>query len=258
MNTEDVCAFIDALSHKEVAEIGATLDRLGDEAILLTYPQPQEWPWPRQFAYRRECFCVAPAGIGESLNVLAELSGEHVVNLFDPCVEEVVAQTLPRHHVLSWFSSLLARDLNEASASFQVLSQDVQEVRSPSDQLRFDSLRGISHLNPRQDRSIHNFYVRAGDGSVASKGQLIYLSGDRAYISDMFTAPELRRQGYCTAIVRALERKAWELGARRIILAPGLEAARIGLYERYGYTPSATRAVLIRASADSGDLPSVA
>lgn len=258
MNAEDVRAFVGALTHKEATELGATLERFGDETTLLTYPQPQEWSWPRQFAYRRECFCVAPTCIDQCLNTLAELSGEHVVNLFSPGVEEALSHTLPGHHVLAWYSSLLARDLDAVPALFQGRGKDVQEVRSPSDQSRFDSLRGISHPNPRPDPSIHNFYACDDEGSVAAKGQLIYLGEDRAYISDMFTVPERRRRGYCTAIIEALERKARELGARRTVLAPGLEASRIGLYELYGYAPSATRAVLVRASADLGETPSVA
>ena len=70
--------------------------------------------------------------------------------------------------------------------------------------------------------------------------------GDQtAYISDLFTDPAFRRQGWCSSMMAVLEEKARSLGATRAVLAPGLEQLEIQLYERYGYSRTAERAVLI-------------
>lgn len=49
----------------------------------------------------------------------------------------------------------------------------------------------------------------------------------------------------CTAVLSRLEGKARSLGAKQVCLAPGLEVATFGLYEKYGCTVMGSRAVLI-------------
>lgn len=61
----------------------------------------------------------------------------------------------------------------------------------------------------------------------------------------MFTIPEHRRKGLCSAIMSAIESKALLLGATHACLAPGHEVASFDLYEKYGYTTVGIRSVLI-------------
>ncbi len=93
-----------------------------------------------------------------------------------------------------------------------------------------------------RDGSIHQIFAMDGDRAVATGGVLFFTyppshvnkSGRIAYITNMFTAPEYRRQGIATAILAMLEDEARARGVSQAKLG----ATRWGrsVYEKAGYT----------------------
>jgi|GEM_PF-5440342 len=244
MNSDDVHAFVRCLCHKEAAETGAKV--LKKEGLThLAYESELSWAWPRQFEYKAEYFCESPLDPATTLSEIGRDDAEHVVNIFHPEIA-VVAEQLDLGHTLAWTSTLMARNLNRPWPRARSIAALPIEVRTAQEKDIADSLRGISNAPSDFNDQIHNFYVEQ-NGAAIAKGQLVYLGGDRAYISDMFTLPEHRRHGHCNALMAALESKGRSLGATRIVLAPGLEAVRFCIYDRYGYQQSAVRAVIIRS-----------
>lgn len=82
MKVEAVLSFIHSLAHREKSEVAAVIRSHGSTTEV-SYRNPLDWPWPRQFAYTSEFFCI---GLGS--NALSEVKeapthlGEHVANLF--------------------------------------------------------------------------------------------------------------------------------------------------------------------------------
>lgn len=85
--------------------------------------------------------------------------------------------------------------------------------------------------------------ARASEGQAIACGGLRPLS-DEVYgpatveVKRMYAAPEARGTGVATAVLRALEAEARELGAHRIVLETGTgQPDAVRFYEREGYTP---------------------
>ena len=240
MNVEDAKAFARALGHRESIEGAASLAISGN-IVSLQYHMALQWPWPRQFAYCLEYVAVASAAeLAESIDSGQEL----VVSLFHPDLEvqeEILEESgLTR----AWLSPIMGRDLSQACPRLPSPHIEICEVTSRKDRLRFNSVQGISNHSETLDDHIHYFYIEL-EAKVVAKGQLIYLGDGTAYISDLYTSRSHRQQGLCTAMMSVLEDKARSLGAERAVLAPGLEQIKMKLYERFGYSCTATRSVLI-------------
>lgn len=244
MEYNAVHAFIRSLAHRERVEVGATVREIG-MTTEIRYASALDWPWPRQFAYTREFFSEgSPSESLEAIRGGTAKTEEHVVNFFSPKLDSEVAKFVEAGYVQAWVSDVLGRNLSKQLARPLVTGVAVCEVVSPEDMERYASLPGISNPGAARDSSIHNFYAVSG-GEVIAKGQLVYLSGEVGYVSDMFTKTEHRRKGLCTVIMSAIESKALLLGATHACLAPGFEVASFGLYEKYGYTKVGIRSVLI-------------
>ena len=94
-----------------------------------------------------------------------------------------------------------------------------------------------------QDGSHTAYLVFDGDRFVGAGGVSYYRvmptyhnpSGEKAYIMNMYTAPDHRRRGIALKTLDLLVRDARSRGVRAI----SLEATEMGrpLYERYGFTP---------------------
>lgn len=240
MHTPDALAFIKALTYREVTE-GVAAAASSGNVVELCYSSDLAWPWPREFTYRREYLAVA-----EASEVAAVIDREHeiVVNLFHPDVTSQEAMLLEAGLTRAWINPIMGRDLAQPWPRAVPVSTGACEVRSGDDRARFNSMPGISNRSDALDDRIHYLFFE-NDGQVIAKGQLIYLGDQTAYISDLFTDPAFRRRGWCSAMMAVLEEKARSLGATRAVLAPGLEQLEIQLYERYGYSRTAERAVLI-------------
>lgn len=239
-----VRAFIKSLLHKETVEAGANAFG-ADKTIEIRYASALEWPWPRQFTYRREF--LSQGSPGECLDAIHSRIGdgeEHVVNFFSNQLDCEIPHFETAGYVEAWRSGLLGRDLRRHWHKPGAIAAKVHEVASSADMAHYASLPGISNPGLARDASIHNFFA-IHDGEVLAKGQLVYQCDAVAYVSDMFTKPEHRNKGLCTSMLAAIENKARSLGATHTCLAPGQEVASFGLYEKYGYTVAGTRSVLI-------------
>ena len=247
MNKEDALAFTKALTYREVVE-GAAVASSSRNVIELCYNSDLHWPWPREFKYRLEYLAVAEAS--EVASVI-NLEHEIVVNLFhrDLASQEAILHELGLTR--AWVNPIMGRDLAKPWLRPVPLSVSVREVKSSKDRNRFNSIPGISNQSDVIDDHIHYFFFE-NDVQVIAKGQLIYLGEGTAYISDLFTDQAFRRQGWCSAMMAVLEEKARSLGANRAVLAPGLEQIELRLYERYGYSCTAERTLLIPSGQRDG------
>ena len=247
MNEEDALAFIKALTYREVVE-GAAVASSSRNVVELCYNSDLQWPWPREFKYRLEYFAVAEAS--EVASVI-NLEHEIVVNLFH---QDLASQEAILHELgltRAWVNPIMGRDLAQPWLRPVPLSVSAREVTSSKDRNRFNSISGISNQSDVIDDRIHYFFFE-NDVQIIAKGQLIYLGEGIAYISDLFTDQAFRRQGWCSAMMAVLEEKARSLGATRAVLAPGLEQIELQLYERYGYSRTAERALLILSGPRDG------
>jgi hypothetical protein len=244
MEPEAVSTFIRLLAHREHKEVAARV-RAHGSTTEICYGAPMDWPWPRQFTYKNEYFCV-----GSGLRCVGEVSrasvgeAEHVVNFFSADLELETRHFIDAGYVQAWVSLLLGRSLRHGWNRPLAQNTEVHEVGSAKDMERYASLPGISNPGTARDPSIHNFFATI-EGEVVAKGQVLLQSGSVAYVSDMFSRPDHRRKGLCNTIMSALEAKARSLGATHVCLAPGYEVASYGLYEKYGYQVAGYRAVLI-------------
>ncbi len=247
MAYESVKSFIRSLAHREQCEVSASVMAHGSTTEI-KYPLPIAWPWPRQFDYTSEFFCVGSAtGALIEVNTASGAIGDHVVNYFSPDLLNETQRFVEAGYVEAWVSSLLGRSLGTVWSRPATTDAYIHEVVDASGMERYTSLLGISNPGTARDPFIHNFFATVGSDVVA-KGQLVYPGGTVAYVSDMFTEPAHRKSGLCNLIMGALEHKARTLGATHACLAPGLEVASFGLYQKYGYEPVASRSVLIPRS----------
>jgi len=242
MNRNDALAFAKALAYRESAEGMAVTSPAGN-IIELRYHSAIRWPWPRTFSYQLEYFAVA-----EMRDLTAAINPEQdiVVNLFAENLDDnAQQQALERFGLIkAWTAPIMGRNLVMPWPHPTPPNPAIREVTSCEARDRFNSIAGISNPSDSLDEQIHYFYLEQDD-QVIAKGQLVYLGEGTAYISDLFTAPAYRQQGHCSAMMAILEQKARSLGATRAVLAPGLEQIELQLYERYGYSCTAERAVLI-------------
>ena len=247
MNEEDALAFIKALTYREVVE-GAAVASSSRNVVELCYNSDLQWPWPREFKYRLEYFAVAEAS--EVASVI-NLEHEIVVNLFH---QDLASQEAILHELgltRAWVNPIMGRDLAQPWLRPVPLGASVRAVTSSKDRNRFNSVSGISNQSDVIDDRIHYFFFE-NDVQVIAKGQLIYLGEGTAYISDLFTDQAFRQQGWCSAMMAVLEEEARSLGATRAVLAPGLEQIELQLYERYGYSRTAERTLLILSGPRDG------
>lgn len=250
MNPTIVNAFIQSLAHRECVEAGATANNRGTTTEI-QYASALEWPWPRQFAYSREFFSRGTSSkCLHDVHSLMSTTDEHVINFFSAELDWEVAHFKAAGYVEAWRSTILERNLSHYWHKPGATGAEIREVASSTDMVRHASLPGISNPGLARDASIHNFFAVSG-GEVLAKVQLVYRCDNIAYVSDMFTKPGHRMKGLCTSLLAAIESKARLLGATHTCLAPGQEAASIGLYEKFGYTTAGVRAVLIPL--DGGD-----
>ncbi|MCR6480506.1 GNAT family N-acetyltransferase [Variovorax sp. ZS18.2.2] len=244
MKFESVTSFIRSIAHREQKEVGASVSSHGTTTEIV-YPAPLSWPWPRQFEYTREFFCV-----GSGASCLHEVGRataskeEHVVNMFSPDPAREARHFVDAGYAEAWGSTLLGRALSTVWSRPLARGASIHEVANAGDMEDYASLPGISNPGTSRDPFIHNFYATV-DSEVVAKGQLIALPQSVAYISDMFTRPSHRGMGLCNFIMLALENKARELGATHTCLAPGQEVASFGLYAKYGYESVGSRSVLV-------------
>ncbi|HEV8115210.1 MAG TPA: GNAT family N-acetyltransferase [Acidimicrobiales bacterium] len=80
------------------------------------------------------------------------------------------------------------------------------------------------------------FVVLLDDGRTVAGGGVRRLSSTTCEVKRMWTAPDRRRRGHATAVLRALEEAARDLGYRHIRLVTGpAQPEAIALYGAYGY-----------------------
>ena len=154
MQTPDALAFIKALTYREVTE-GVAAAASSGNVIELCYSSDLQWPWPREFTYRREYLAVADAS-----EVATVIDREHeiVVNLFHPDLtsQEAVLQDLGLTR--AWINPIMGRDLAQPWPRPVPVRSGVREVRSGEDRNRFNSLPGISNRSDVIDDRIHYLF----------------------------------------------------------------------------------------------------
>jgi len=80
------------------------------------------------------------------------------------------------------------------------------------------------------------FVVLLDDGRTVAGGGVRRLSSTTCEVKRMWTAPDRRRRGHATVVLRALEEAARDLGYRRIRLVTGpAQPEAIALYGAHGY-----------------------
>jgi GNAT superfamily N-acetyltransferase len=102
----------------------------------------------------------------------------------------------------------------------------------------------LSSARAIDDPGLHDF-VGEVDGLIVAKTQMVTVHPEIAYVSDMFTRPESRRQGLGSALLAHLQVKAAEMGKGQMILIPSLMAQEIRFYDKYGYQPAVPMHVFI-------------
>jgi GNAT superfamily N-acetyltransferase len=82
------------------------------------------------------------------------------------------------------------------------------------------------------------FIVGYADYAPVAMGGLRRHADGEVEIKRMYVAPDVRGHGYARAILAALEERARELGATRVVLETGeRQPEAIRLYESSGYLP---------------------
>jgi putative acetyltransferase len=82
------------------------------------------------------------------------------------------------------------------------------------------------------------FLLVVRDGRTVGCGAVRRLEAGTAEMKRMYVVPELRGRGLGHLLVEALEARARELGARRLVLETGIrQEVAIALYRAMGYRP---------------------
>ncbi|MGI0133057.1 MAG: GNAT family N-acetyltransferase, partial [Thermoplasmata archaeon] len=92
----------------------------------------------------------------------------------------------------------------------------------------------------RESPQNYLFTIRTKPDRVSAGNLWLAVTGESAFVYDLWVAPEHRRRGHATAAMRAAENVAVEHGARRIGLNVfGHNRGARALYLRLGYTTMA-------------------
>jgi len=85
---------------------------------------------------------------------------------------------------------------------------------------------------------IGTFVVARTNGRAIGCGALRKLDEMTAEVKRMYVEPELRGRGVAKEILHHLEKSAWDLGVKRLVLETGIyQAEAIALYRRAGFRP---------------------
>lgn len=245
----DVRSYVDAICYKFRVESGAVCASHGD-VTEVRYPGPLLQTWPRKLRYRREFIGDGvdgspPAALADAIAAaLAHDQEAHLVDVFHPDPPEVLCEFDRRGYAHAWTRHLLGRPLTAADAEVEpVPGLTCAPVIGRRDRIAYDALYPTDE--PRSaDPHLFSYLVRR-DGRAAAKGQVVVRPGHAAYVSAMYTAPEHRRQGCCSMLMRHLHAVAARQGAKRVILIPSQMADAMELYPRYGYRPGVPMVVLV-------------
>jgi GNAT superfamily N-acetyltransferase len=91
---------------------------------------------------------------------------------------------------------------------------------------------------PTADTMAVFLVARDSDGTAVGCGGLRPLGPNTAEIKRMYVDPSARGTGVATALLRALEDHAWELGIPRLLLETGTgQPDAMRFYQREGYEP---------------------
>ena len=220
-----------------------------EESITaLSYRRDLVHPWPREFAYRVEFFTQhadAAAVVPAIRRVLSSEDQEHVLNVFADGRAEIQAAYGQFGYQLAWTNFLMSRKLSPSTTAASPMAR-IRPVFTAQDVEAINALQPETPSSTRtiEDPGLHDF-VGEVEGLIVAKTQMVTVHPETAYVSDMFTRPESRRQGLGSALLAHLQVKAAEMGKKQMILIPSLMAQEIRFYEKYGYQPAVPMHVFI-------------
>ncbi len=161
MQHQAVQYFIRSLAHRETVETAASVLSHGGTTSI-TYAEPLAWPWPQQFNYSTEFFCVGYGAVSvREVQEMAGSDGNHVVNLFAVDPEPESAPFLEVGYTKAWVSPLLGRALTAEWTRPTPEGVGIHEVKDAKDMDSYSSIEGISNLGAARDAAIHNFLLLA-------------------------------------------------------------------------------------------------
>ena len=254
----DRVAFVNGTTHKFLIEqkAKAVVELVDDPAAALTafnYIEPIYHPWPREFGFHYEFMAY---GLEPELSV--DLIHRHLPASTDEHVLLVFAES--NNSLLQAYADLGYQHCRNNSVMGVDLSRDVAWMRKTGlPAVRPAKAQGdieaINVYRPEYEASkraladpaIYDFCIWQ-DERVVAAAQVVVLPEQveiPAYISGMFTEPESRQRGCCTALMRVIHEQLITLGIERCVLVPSEMANEIDLYARYGYRESVPMMVLI-------------
>lgn len=237
------------IAHKWVLS-GLAESRRSAGGLTLRYDPPIRAVFPRQVDYSAELMAPSFAAAAELAHTLLTHPREtHMAYVFGADTQADAAAIDAAGYDPCWTTSVLVRDLTD------------DEPRDPSD-LSMELLRSaarVEELNaagaspPSFVEAIGDAHIRqvlaCREGTALATGMVVVGLSECAYVADMWTSPEVRRQGAGRAVMAALHAEARRAGAKRTVLFPSLMAVQIGFYPALGYRRGPSAAVLVSKAA---------
>ena len=250
-----ISSFIHSAAHKYGIEENASLS-IETDFMALTYTTPLIHPWPREFSYIHEIFIVGSDAewvIPAINDYLPSRSTEYLLYVFSDQGDERGAIFEDSGYAHAWSNVLLGRQLDQEE---HVLSEDiiVYPVTSSSGVDAANSLEpeNLTSAKSIGDPYLHDF-IAEYRSILAAKGQVVTVSSPTAYISDMFTKPQMRRNGIGSALLMELHNSAYLCGAENVILVPSRMTREFGFYEKHGYKEIIPMHLFIRDKSNLND-----
>lgn len=245
-NQREAADMLAGLAHKfEIDGTGRALREGG--AIGLRYAKPVDVKWPRETSVSAECMAFSLEGLARmNTQLLREPRETHFAYVFcDGSARNEAAFNAAGYDYL-YTSAVLVHDL-DGVALRGAARCTIEEVTTAAqmDEINAIDPAWISHKEALGDPALIALCARDGEGRVRAKGDIILGTPHIAYVADMFTDPEARKQGFARAILSALHEGARKRGAAKAALLPSLMAHETGFYANCGYRRGCAEAVLL-------------
>ncbi len=223
--------------------LAAVLMMVGHRAIMYSDPGIDSLPLAQVAREQQVDFIMGqPAGIDALLQLFAGLRPmlrqEHFLAEYEPPNERTPSIALPP-------GALVRRAHTGDLEALTRLYYRTDGFES----LGKDQLRRTMYSRIRTLRT----WLAEAEGRVVSAASTSAETGDAAMIGGVWTAPELRKRGFSTAVVSAMSRELAKEGRRPFLfyLTDNTAAARV--YLRVGYSPIGRWSVVQLAPPEPGE-----
>ena len=236
-----VDAFFETVAHRCARVDGSAADRIAGLRVLDEAVTHQN-PFPRAFSFRKSFYALKeegePCALLDSLRArLDEPNEGHVLNLFCEEPEAEAIRYEPLGYQLSWAWDLYARSVEAAT---EAAAPDGLEI------VRVESASLVSAIN-ENDPEYPSSTATLGDERIVeialledrrpvAKGEIVFHDGNFVHVMGMVTIPSHRRRGLGRVVMDTLLARAHARGVRFAVLNASLEASRVDLYPKLGFS----------------------